>query len=621
MITPRRLIFFWFMIVTLLLAGCAAGPKKDVSEEQDPVARAEQLLGSGQYAEAAQAFNELARQATGNQQTDFLLRTAAALARDNRLHKSRQILESIQIDSRDRQQLFLLHLTEAHIALAERRARDALQILEQVPPEQAKPAYRADYHQLRAAAHTMLGNRVDTASELVKRGQYLQNPELVEANQRAIWEALAMLNERSLAQMRMATGKSVLGGWMELVQISKAYQLDPETLNRRVAQWQRSYPDHPIRKDLLQSLLERRQQDILIPQRIAVLLPFDSRFAQAAEAVRDGIIAAYYSRRQQKDQRIRFYDTGSDAQSAQAAYQQAMADESDFVIGPLSKEAIDRVVNEDQLQVPTLALNYSREQDIPQNLYQFGLSPEEEARQVAERTWLDGHVNSAALIPAGSWGERVYTAFQQRWEQLGGKVIEVQQYNAELQDFSAPIQDLLNIDESRRRARTLRLLLDRDIKYEPRRRKDVDFIFLAAYPRQARQIRPQLKFYHASDVPVYATSHVFTGNLNQEKDRDMDGLVFGDMPWVLAGSTTHRGLRPEIEQYISSAGSNLQRLYALGIDAYNIITVLNTLKAYPYERYDGETGSLSLDAQQRIKRQLTWVKFRSGRPVALDEGL
>jgi len=618
---PRRLISLWVMIVTLLLAGCAGVSEKEVVKEADPVAEAERLLASGEFREAALAFNALAKNASGPQQTRFLLRTAAALARDDRVHQSRQILDNLQPDSRDRQQLFLLNLTEAHIALSERHAQEVLRILEQAPPAQVSYHYLADYHQLRAAAYTMLGNRIDTAGELVKREPHLQNQDLIEDNQGAIWEALAMMNERTLAQMRMATGKNVLGGWMELVQISKAYQLDPEVLNRRVAEWRNSYPEHPVQEDILKGLLERSQQDILRPKRIAVLLPFDSRFGQAAEAVRDGIIAAYYARPQDSEQGIRFYDTGSDPETALAAYQRALADRSDFVIGPLNKEDIEQVVNKGELDVPLLALNYTREEDIPDELYQFGLSPEEEARQVAERTWLDGHVNSLALIPAGSWGERIYTAFQQRWEQLGGKVIEIQQYNSEQQDFSAPIQDMLNINESKRRVRNLRSLLGQDIKFEPRRRKDVDFIFLAAYPRQARQIRPQLKFYHAADVPVYATSHVFTGTLNQERDRDMDGLIFGDMPWVLAGSTTHRGLRPEIEQYISRSGNSLQRLYALGIDAYNIISALNTLKAYPYERYDGETGSLSLDPSQRIKRQLTWVKFRSGRPIALDEGL
>ena len=100
----------------------------------------------------------------------------------------------------------------------------------------------------------------------------------------------------------------------------------------------------------------------------------------------------------------------------------------------------------------------------------------------------------------------------------------------------------------------------------------------------------------------------------------MDGLEFGDMPWVLAESTTHRGMRAEIENEITVAGNTLQRIYALGIDAFNIIGALNTLRAYPYERYDGETGSLSLDNRLRVQRQLTWVKFRSGRPVAIDQG-
>jgi outer membrane PBP1 activator LpoA protein len=230
-------------------------------------------------------------------------------------------------------------------------------------------------------------------------------------------------------------------------------------------------------------------------------------------------------------------------------------------------------------------------------------------------------VNAAVLVPQGPWGERVYHAFAERWQQIGGKIVEVQQYIARDNDFSQPIRKLMNIDESQSRYRSVEYLLNRKVKFTPRRRQDVDFIFIAAYPRQARQIRPQLKFYHAADLPVYATSHVYTGNLNQERDRDMDGLAFGDMPWVLSESTTHRSLRTELEPYISKAGNRLQRLYALGVDAYNIIAALNTLKRYPYERYDGETGSLSLDGKQRIHRQLTWVKFRSGRPVLKDEGL
>ena len=88
-------------------------------------------------------------------------------------------------------------------------------------------------------------------------------------------------------------------------------------------------------------------------------------------------------------------------------------------------------------------------------MFQFGLSPDEEAQQVAERTWLDGHVNAAVLVPIGPWGERVSMAFKTRWEEIGGRVIEQQPYNAARNDYSDPIRMLLNIDDSRRRYRSI----------------------------------------------------------------------------------------------------------------------------------------------------------------------
>ena len=101
-------------------------------------------------------------------------------------------------------------------------------------------------------------------------------------------------------------------------------------------------------------------------------------------------------------------------------------------------------------------------------------------------------------------------------------------------------------------------------------------------------------------------------------DRDLDGVIFGDMPWVLSEESGRHGIRAEVERYISPAGRSLQRLYALGIDAFDVIAALRPLKEYPYERFDGETGSLSLDANNRLRRQLTWVRFRGGRPALLD---
>ena len=612
-----RLLLLLAFIAALLLSACTL-PTTEPGASLD---QAEQQFALGEYDAAMKAYLLLAQQASASEQTGLLLRASAAAARNDNLHQARQILKRAKVDPNIPSQVFLLKLTEAHIALMERRPEEVLSLLATPPVADFRPAYLADYHDLRADAFTMSGNRLETARELVKRETYLKGQiELIRANQNDIWQALAMMPERALQQLRTDPPPDVLSGWMELVQITKAYQLNPARLKEAVATWRVHYPAHPVLPERLNDLQSRRQEDFAVPDKIALLLPLQGKFSKAAEAVRDGFLAAYYYRQTRSDQSVQIYDIAN-TEDVMTTYQQAVDEGAKFIVGPLTKSHIQQLVDAGTLPVPTLALNYVESVDLPANLFQFGLSPEEEARQVAERTWLDGHVNAAVLSPTGPWGDRVFEAFQTRWLEVGGNVVQHQTYNAAKNDYSASIRALLGINDSRRRFRSLSHLLNQNLKFTPRRRQDIDFIFLAAYPRQGRQIRPQLKFYRASNVPVYATSHVYTGNPNPERDRDMDGLVFGDMPWVLTDGTTHRGLRAELAPFISKAGKRLQRLYALGIDSFNIIAALSTLRKYPYQRYDGETGSLSLDAKQRLHRQLTWVRFRSGSPRALDETL
>lgn len=583
----------------------------------------ETLMSQGEYQAAQQAFTQLADSAQGDQQLIYRLRAIAATAHTGKLQQAQQLLARINTQSiRNIQVLDVLRLTKAHLAIAERKAHQVQSLLAEPLNQAASAAYHADYHDLRADAFTLTANRLETARELVLRERYLNQADAIQKNQEDIWRALALLTERALQQLRTAPAPDELSGWMELVQISKVHQLSPTRLKEQIFLWRQRYPSHPVSETLLSALTKREAKDVAYPDHVALLLPLTGKFAQHGQALRDGFLAAYYTRRPNQNQTIRIYDVGEDPQNAGEIYQQAIKEGAQFVVGPLHKQSVYQISQLDELPAPTLALNYlpDGEQQIRSNLYQFGLLPEEEARQVAERTWLDGHVNAAVLVPAGTWGERIYTAFKERWELMGGRIVELQRYDTGKRDYATPIRMLLNVDDSRRRYQRVATTVKRTIKFTPRRRQDIDFIFLAAKPRQAQQIRPLLEFHHATQVPVYSTSHVFTGRLNQERDRDMDGIIFGDMPWVLDGNITHRGMRPEIENYISKQGNILQRIYALGIDAFNIIGALNTLRAYPYERYDGETGSLSLDNQLRIRRQLTWVKFRSGRPVSIDQG-
>ena len=616
-------------IFCLLLTACSSTPgQQDLSSDTIVVpeltavsVQSNTLLIKQQFQTAVDFYREALDESTLIEQRLFIqLRLAASFAHVEQIHQSRSIINSITEAELNPTQYQLYILAKANIAISERKADETLMLLEPAFAPNTDASLLAEYHLLKAQAYSMQGNPLDSAQQRVYFGKYIADNALIHSNQKNIWELLANLSIRSLQQLLPAPAPDVLSGWMELVKIAKAYQLNPIDLKIQIRRWQQSYPDHPIHEAMLENLMLRKQEDVAVPDRIALLLPLSGTFEKASNAIRDGFIAAYYSQLTERKQVIKIYDTSNPLKTFYDTYQQAVADGAQFIIGPLKKQSIQQLLEFDILPVPTMALNYiGLDAPPPSNLYMFGLSPEEEARQVAQRTWLDGHIRAATIYPSGPWGERVFNAFKNQWQSIGGLVVGKQTYNPTKRDFSQPIRNLLEINSSRQRFRTLTTVLHRKIKFTARRRQDVDFIFLAAYPRQARQIRPQIKFYHATDIPLYSTSHVFTGNLNPERDRDMDGMIFGDMPWVLTESTSHHGLRSDIETLISDDGNRLQRLYALGIDAFNIIPAINTLSNYSYERFDGETGSLSLDEYRRIKRQLTWVTFRSGRPSLIDE--
>jgi outer membrane PBP1 activator LpoA protein len=196
-------------------------------------------------------------------------------------------------------------------------------------------------------------------------------------------------------------------------------------------------------------------------------------------------------------------------------------------------------------------------------------------------------------------------------------VVEKQTYDAKKSDYSLPIRRLLNVDESESRQKSLRRTLGSKIEFIPRRRQDIDFIFMAASSRQARLIPPQLRFHHAPKIPVYTTSHSYGGTVDPDMDRDMDGVQFSDMPWTLKQATPDNHLKADIRGNWPDMEKRYSRLYAMGIDAYYIIGQLNSLRRNRSSYYQGETGDLSLDINNRLQRRLTWARFERGIPQVL----
>ncbi len=613
----RRLIITFAL--ALLAAGCAVKPPAE--HAPPPTADAAQAaLQRGDYLDAAREYLRLseAPELAAPLQQQYRMNAGDAFVRGGQPAKALPLLDGIDEQTLTQDQRVDLRLLRARAWFALRNAEQVLLLLAEPLAPSVPLAAQAEYHQLRAMAYAQYGNHLEAAHDYMRRGDLLTDVAEIADNQQQLWNELSQLSATALNAMRFQPPPDEFSGWMELAEISKQYQLGRRDLQQLLDQWRRNYPQHPALQRFLDEMLQRTTQLLLQPKQIALLLPLSGKFAAAGAAVRDGVMAADYEKPVEQRVAIRIYDV-ADSALVEQRYDQAVADGADLVIGPLSKEGVAALAARGNLTVPTLALNGLDSAFPPPNLYQFSLAPEEEAKQVAEHAWLLGYTNAAVFAPEGDWGDRIDQAFSERWQELGGKVTTAARYDNAKNDFSRPLRALLNIDLSDLRHSRLETILGEKLEFESRRREDIDFVFLAAFPRQARLIRPQLKFHHAGDLPVLATSHAYSGAFAPELDRDMDGVVIGDMPWTLNANDQDRDLRKKTA-VLNLNDNALQRLLAMGIDAYNLIDVLKVLETYPLERFPGETGSLHLDSNRRIGRELSWARFSVGVPRLLTTG-
>jgi outer membrane PBP1 activator LpoA protein len=512
-------------------------------------------------------------------------------------------------------------MLEAQLAVIEGKPEDAQRLLAQAEKTpNLNPELSAEIHRVRAQTELALERPMNAVKSLIAREKFIAARDEVTRNQQELWQVLDTLSRTQLEQELKAARDPVLAGWLALAMAALENAGSRTALANAVDAWRRAHVGHPASEDFLKTLARPGPGHIGRIDRVALLLPLTSDYAQAAAAVRDGFLAMHAADRNPDKPKISVFDTGADPAQAVAAYKQAAADGVQIVVGPLGLEAVDQVAKKTDLNVPTLLLSHtSDELDLAgKAVFQFGLPPEQEATQAAERAWLDGHRQAAVLYPASAWGRRMQAAFVNAWQRLGGIVVSSQEYLPDQSDYSDPVKRLLNITQSEARKDRLEATIKMKLKFESRPREDVDFVFLAADAKHARLIKPQLSYHRASRVPVYASSHVFTGRGDPNLDTDLDGIQFGDMPWMLVGDGRVAELRKLLQPNWPYAHTGLDRLYALGVDAYAILSHLDRLGSENAVRFSGVTSGLTLGRSGRLQRQLLWAQFRKGVPALTD---
>ena len=593
---PRQLV-----LVLVLLAGfgCSTGQQTTI----------ESGAGIQSTAESIDELLRLAQSRSGFEASALSIQAMELMLDDGQATRAGLIAAQIpEPGSLPGSYQFRYALVRAEIALHGQQSEAALRWLTgDLIDNLENPAQRVDdyYFLLAGAYHAneKFAEAINAYLQISTSGDQAGDGGLVNS----IWDTLIRLDEESVSAYASSANSYESRGWIELAEAVRSNQSSIKRQLDAIKQWQRVWIRHSASTRLPQELHDLQRVWDERPRHIALILPLQEI---AGQAIQEGFFSAYYQALaiSREVPRISIYDS-SNVRIIFPIYDEAVASGADLIIGPLSKELVNQLQQLPELPVPTLALNYADDTQLRKSvLYQFGLAPEDEIAQAIDLAWDAGHRNAAVITPQSESYMRLQSIFSELWSARGGNLVSQAAFSGD-GDYVDVIKRLMAIDSSEaRRDRLLDLLPRNTLEFTPRRRSDLDFIFLIANPRQGRQLKPTLAFYFAEKLPVYSLPSIYDGQENESENRDLDGIIFTVAPWVLDSNP----LKSEMSANLRQAQGALQRFRVMGIDCFRLYPRLGQLADHQIESFQGATGVLRLSPNRQIHRTLDVARFVNG---------
>ncbi len=573
------------LLLCLLLGACAtmSGSVEEPSADAD---HAEQLYAQGNFDQSAAAFLDLAQTSGGDAAAHYRLRAAEALRERGDLDGAANALEGVKHRRLHGDEALRLDLIDAEIAL-KHGDNEKAQALLAIDPDQLPASLRPRVLELRARSELASGDAFASARTRASLDRYTTGADR-EQNRKQILDALDKLDSSALkSRIDVLPPTDPLRPWVEQALRGKGQPL-ARTMPR---------PNHPVGTLQAGADGSMEAQGYKTLKHVALLLPLSAQLSNVSQSIRDGFLSAYFADKAERRPDVRIYDSGKVPADALAAYNAAVADGADHVVGPLQREAVGELFHQ-SLSAHVLALNHPDTGEVPPpGSAEFGLLPDSEGAQVAERMRERGITRAAIIAADAEWAERAARAFRAQFEAAGGSIIgEARVGDKDINYASAIVQATASLGSG----------------------ADAG-IFITMRPQQARLLLPQL---HVAQVnaPVFATSHVYAGDTNASLDRDLDGVEFCDAPWLF-GPIPGRPDRNQVAREIASANGVGARLFAFGMDAYALLPYMDWLLAHPDAYLNGATGELTADSFGRIHRLVGWARFQNGVALPIDGAL
>ena len=411
----RLLIILLFLLP--FLSACAPTTSKEAdiqlnSEIKEIEENALSLIQSGDYSEAAREYLNLS-QKNEKRFTFYIIKAIDAFTEGKDYDKAYEILIKNTLNNQDVEVHIRTKILNAYIDLESGRPGKTLNLLNEITEDEIPKSFKIAFHEIYARSNLAHGNYIKAALEQLKLTEYLSSPKIIEDNSRKVWEIFELIPKSELEDLRLVVPDELLS-WLELALINQTYKYQPKKLENTIDGWAQRYQNHDAYDSITKELINKSAQFAQRPSKIGLLLPLTGQYKKYAIAVRDGFLAAWYLDRQEKAD-IEIYNANSS--NIIEIYQKALNDGVDYIVGPFEKEATNQLYGNTNASIKILALtsqDLKNDQIGNKNLFQFGLSLEDEAGQVAEIAISDGHKRALVLTPDTLLGDRLADAFIKR---------------------------------------------------------------------------------------------------------------------------------------------------------------------------------------------------------------
>ncbi len=310
---------------------------------------------------------------------------------------------------------------------------------------------------------------------------------------------------------------------------------------------------------------------------ICLVLPLvSSPYGRAAAADKAGFLAAAGAAG--STARVHVISHGDDG--VLPAFAAATESGPALIVGPLIRDDVKTVLALAPARPRVLVLNQAEDgSPLPDDVYALTLSIDSDAMLLAGQVRADGARVVASVVSDAPLQRRFKAAFAATWDRAGGEPLHDYRFD--------PNPEVLRV-------------LRHELAAQP-----VDATLLAVNASDAALAKSFLP-----PGPVYASSQIADG-LPPPMLRDLEGVRYVEIPWLADPSSPALARLPHADL----GDPVLERLYALGLDAFAVAQLLSSPIAPDRVELDGATGHLWLTPSRVFAREGRLMVIRDGQPM------